>query len=535
MKVHVADIDSIVQNPLDLFYDGCRSPATKERYVRYLKTVLCDIYETVLDGTFEVRANQFVRKAKSDPDWTINLLLALSKKLKERTTLPKQDKNYLNPSSLGNYFKPLKKLLDMNGIPVVWKRVYATFPEQNNVSEGRGYEREEIAQLLEFSKGSMEKAIILIASSSGIREGGMSLKWQDVMPVYRVDEDILLEITESQERKAEVVCAILKIYEGTSSFYPAFITPEAYSSLMNWRTTWIIDVGREPKPTEPIFKKEGYRTPIMLEPTAIKSRIEKVLKRSGFRTPLTKDKRRHDIPVMNGFRRYFNKINKNAISKDSPLGALIKKENMMGHTGLIKLDKNYFKTHVLELVEEYLNAVPHLTIDNSERLRLQSKIKDEKISKLETEKDAKISELENKLKNHTTTQKETDDKVQSLEEMTRQLAERLQKQESMNDEANKIHIRIKETMDRESNPLNSYFPDGGPFDTRLVNLQIKEINEKSVTIFDSEFEDSINVVLRKDKVYCMLDRSTQCKHVLFALGNSDFYKLVKMKNTKVSF
>ncbi|MHB8546006.1 MAG: integrase [Nitrosotalea sp.] len=405
MKVHVSDIDNVEQNPLDLFYDGCRSPATKERYVRYLRTVLCDVYETVLNGTFEARANQFVRKAKSDPDWTINLLLALSKKLKERTIQPKQDKNYLNPSSLGNYFKPLKKLLDMNGVPVVWKRVYATFPEQNNVSEGRGYEREEIAQLLEFSKGSMEKAIILIASSSGIREGGMSLRWQDVMPVYRVDDDILLEITESQESKAEVVCAILKIYEGTSSFYPAFITPEAYHALMNWRTTWITDVGREPKLTEPIFKKEGYRTPIMLEPTAIKSRIEKVLKRSGFRTPLTKDKRRHDIPVMNGFRRYFNKVNKNAISKDSPLGALIKKENMMGHTGLIKLDKNYFKTHVLELVEEYLNAVPELTVDDKERLRFQNKNQDETIKKIESEKDVLIMQLQKQIEENKTTKK----------------------------------------------------------------------------------------------------------------------------------
>ncbi|MGI0007350.1 MAG: integrase [Nitrosotalea sp.] len=358
------------RNPLDLFYDGCRSPATKERYTRYLHTILCDIYETVFEGTFEQRANKFVLKAKSDPDWTINLLLALSKKLKGRTTLPKQDKDYLNPTSFGNYFKPLKKLLDMNGVPVVWKRVYATFPEQDNNSEGRGYELEEIANLLEFAKGSMDKAIILVASSSGIREGGMSLKWQDVMPVYKVDDDVLLEITESQEKNAKVICAILKIYQGTASFYPAFITPEAYDALSNWRKTWTMDVGREPKPTEPIFKKEGD-LPIMLEPTAIKARIEKVLRKSGFRTPLTKDKRRHEIPVMNGFRRFFNKVNKNAISKDSPLGALIKKENMMGHTGLIKLDKNYFKTHVLELVEEYLNAVPHLTIDDSQRKAIE--------------------------------------------------------------------------------------------------------------------------------------------------------------------
>jgi hypothetical protein len=394
LKIHNSDIEQLERNPLDLFYNGCRSPATKERYGRYLHTILCDIYETVLEGTFEQRANKFVRKAKSDPDWTINLLLALSKKLKERTVLSKEDDDYLNPTSFGNYFKPLKKLLEMNGVPVVWQRVYATFPEQDNNSEGRGYERKEIADLLEFAKGSMDKAIILIASSSGIREGGMSLKWQDVMPVYKVDDDVLLEITESQENNAKVICAILKIYQGTASFYPAFITPEAYAALQNWRKTWTMDVGREPKPTEPIFKKEGD-LPIMLEPTAIKARIEKVLKKSGFRTPLTKDKRRHEIPVMNGFRRFFNKVNKNSISKDSPLGALIKKENMMGHTGLIKLDKNYFKTHVLELVEEYLNAVPHLTIDDSQRKAIEI----EGLKKRGTELEHQINENKKMKKN----------------------------------------------------------------------------------------------------------------------------------------
>jgi hypothetical protein len=56
---------------------------------------------------------------------------------------------------------------------------------------------------------------------------------------------------------------------------------------------------------------------------------------------------------------------------------------MMGHTGLIKLDRNYFKTHTLELAEEYLNAIPNLTISNEKRLRLENKKKSEKIEKLE--------------------------------------------------------------------------------------------------------------------------------------------------------
>lgn len=101
------------QNPLDYSVMDEYLLTTKEHYARYLHTVLCDIYEIVLEVTFEHRTDKFVRKAKSDLDWIINLLLALSKKLKERTTLQKQDKDHLNPNSFGNYFKPLKKLLEI--------------------------------------------------------------------------------------------------------------------------------------------------------------------------------------------------------------------------------------------------------------------------------------------------------------------------------------------------------------------------------------------------------------------------------------
>ena len=105
----------------------------------------------------------------------------------------------------------------------------------------------------------------------------------------------------------------------------------------------------------------------------------------------------------------------------------------------------------------------------------------------------------------------------------------------MTAEINKIHAKIKETMNRESDSSNPHFPDGGPFDIRLVNLEIEEIKDKSIIIFDNEFCEEIPVVLRKDKVYCTIDKSTSCKHVLFALGNPDFYQLVKKNNISFSF
>lgn len=222
----------------------------------------------------------------------------------------------------------------------------------------------------------------------------MNLKWENVMPVYKVDDKLLLEITESQVNKARVVCGILQIYEGTPEYYPAFITPEAYDALMKWKTTWEIEIGRQVRPTDPIFIKEEKgrdgeskrpsKIPIMLKPTAIKQRVTRILVESGYRTPLQKGKRRHEVPTMNGFRRFHNKTSKETVSEDSALSALIKKEYMMGHTGLVKLDRNYFQSHVLELVEEYLNVVPHLTISNEERNKIVIKtLKSEKDKALE--------------------------------------------------------------------------------------------------------------------------------------------------------
>jgi len=113
----------------------------------------------------------------------------------------------------------------------------------------------------------------------------------------------------------------------------------------------------------------------------IRKRLERVLEEAGIRKPLPKDKRRHKVPAFNGFRRFYNKASKKSISKNSALASLILKENMMGHSGLIKLDKNYFKSNIAELVEEYLQTIPFLTISDEQRA------KDELVNQMRKQKD----------------------------------------------------------------------------------------------------------------------------------------------------
>src|SRR2546422_722689 len=152
------------------------------------------------------------------------------------------------------------------------------------------------------------------------------------------------------------------------------------------------------------------------------------------------------------------------------------------------------------------------TVSDEERLALQNRLKDEKIDRLQFEKESKIS---------------------GLEETAKKLLERIEALETERKETRLINSRVKETINRESDPSNPHFPDGGPFDTRLVNLEVEEINADSMVVYDSEFGESINVVLRKNQVYCRLDKSSTCKHVLFALANSKFYEIVKKNDIKV--
>lgn len=382
------------ESPLSLYYQGIKAKETKEKYTRTLRHIFCKVFEEIFEGSFEDRIDQFVRYSRKDPKYATDLMLNLSRILRERTELPKNDPDYFKPTSVDNYFKPIKKLLDMNEIPLAWSRVYVTFPEIDNISGGRGWTRQEISRMLKFANGSMERAIILVLSSSAARIGGIDFTWKDIMPVYKVGNELKIDITESEESESSIACAMLKTYSGTSCEYPSFITPEAYSAIMDYKTEWIRDVGREPEPCQPLFKTDGD-LPRKLTPTAIKKRIGRIVKDASLRPPLSKGERRYDVPLMNGFRRFCNKTLKESLSKDSPLGSLIKKEFIIGHSGLVKTDRNYFKTHVLELAEEYLNAVKDLTISNEERLRADKvKLQKEKkeIERYSVEKIKKLAQ-----------------------------------------------------------------------------------------------------------------------------------------------
>ena len=157
MKIDKDEFKRSEEKPaLELFMQGIKAEETREKYTRTLKRILCVILEDFLEGTFDQRANQLVKMAKEDPKWIIDILLNLSKKLRERTTLPKDHLDYLNPSSIDNYFKPIRKLLDMNDVAIPWKRIHTTFPEIDNITQSREWRRDEIQTMINYANGATD-------------------------------------------------------------------------------------------------------------------------------------------------------------------------------------------------------------------------------------------------------------------------------------------------------------------------------------------------------------------------------------------
>ena len=373
-------------NPLDLFYQGIRSEETRGRYTRTLRQVLCGVFEDMLTGTFEERAAQLVRLGRDDPGWTRDLLITLAGKLRERTRLPRDDPDYLNPLSFGNYYNPVKKLFDMNDVVMPWRRIHATFPELDNMPDSMGWTRPEIARMLRYTRDAWDRALVLVLASSGMRAGAPhQLNWGDLTPVYRSGGRLTLDPGEG----SGVACAMLNVYRGSAESYIAFITPEAFETLQEYARAWSVRTGRPAGPEDPMFIVTQYALSRATQ-AAIRRRVAGMVERAGLRDG--KSGKMHRVPLMNGFRRFHNKTCKEALA-GSTLGSLIKHEFMMGHHGLTSLDENYFKTDALELAAEYVKAVPDLTIDDSERLRLSNRVMAENMQRIKDEKDGKIARI----------------------------------------------------------------------------------------------------------------------------------------------
>lgn len=401
IKLTKADMQVRQENALDLFYSGIRASETKRKWNALLKRFLVDACSELFSGDFKQRAQQFVNLVKQNQDQATQLVISYVQHLKTRTQLDKIDPNYLNPATLPSYVMPIKKILDMNGCGLGWKRIYSIYPERDNTHDGRGYTREEIQLLLEHSDGLSTDFLILAMSSNAMRVGGWeNIKWKHVFPIYETSTGFSSLKSESENKT--IVCAAMIIYTGTVEQYTSLISIEAWEKLQLYKQEWMSKMKREPIDSDPLILKKG-KIPKPITTVAVQRKMEKLLYASGLRTPLIGGKRRHDVPTCHGFRRYANTVMMKTAKKQLTLSSLVIKERLLGHGGLVKTDKNYFWTDIEDLVPEYLQAMPELMISDEYRLKIKLEDQTKRADKLEQankDKDStleKMKELESKI------------------------------------------------------------------------------------------------------------------------------------------
>ena len=196
-------------------------------------------------------------------------------------------------------------------------------------------------------------------------------------------------------------CYAVRIYDESKEGYWAFLTPEATKALEKyhgWRKHIRQEKFTDETPVFSTFAKHAKQS--FLSDNSIKEIFRSLIKRSNL--PRIKKGNRYDKALVYMFRKRFNTILKLENDVNSNIA-----EKLMAHKK--GLDGVYLKPTREECFREFVKAIPQLTIDSTERLKLENEKKQEKINQLE----ARTQEVIEKTKINVDLEK----RIERMEEM----------------------------------------------------------------------------------------------------------------------
>jgi integrase len=297
----------------------------------------------------------------------------------------------LSYHSVKCYFVAIAHFYIMNDIVLNRKKIIKFInTEEKRKNKNQGYSSGQIHKLLDISD-ERTKVFILIYASSGIRLAALpALKIGDLKGVTNWVG--LYQIT---------------VYQGYKEEYITFCTPECMNvidSYLQYRSR----CGEELKPDSPLIREQFDATDSfrVKNPKHVSLQtISKILRQKSIQAGLLKvdhtgnmegSKYRKDIPLIHGFRKFFNTALMNADVN------LRFKELLMGHS--VKLDDVYYdkdsEKSRNKLLDEYSKAIDYLAINEENRLRKKVEVLKAKRDEIEMlkgqvqQKDDKLTTME---------------------------------------------------------------------------------------------------------------------------------------------
>ena len=244
----------------------------------------------------------------------------------------------------------LELFCDVNDIEIRWKKIRRLLPAQKKKSGGKAYSTEQVQLMLNHSIGVRNIALIHFLASTGVRIGAIT------------------SLRIGHVRDYQNGCKIVTVYAGDIEEYNTFLTPEASSALDRYLQKRQHD-GETLDSEHPLFRDQyaiGKSPPKYLARGSFQAIISRTAYRSGIRYP--DSGKRRDIQIDHGFRKRWN-----TILKTTDGVKIILAEKMFGHTTpTIPLDETYLDVSDESLFKEFTKAIPNLTVNSSERLRVKN-------------------------------------------------------------------------------------------------------------------------------------------------------------------
>jgi hypothetical protein len=303
------------------------------------------------------------------------------------------DAGEVSDEELKAVLKPIKLALELNDVLVPWKKYRRIIHRGRTTKRDREYRLDEVRLLLSRASPTLRVAI-LVMCSSGIRVGAFDyLKVGDILPVFRLDgkmvvprhgEHPLIEDgTLHLPQGGELLCGIMKVYsEEDKDEYDSLITKEAYLAWKAYIEMRIAFGEKVTAESPAIVTRNGTR---QWKADSIRNAISDLLWNVGLRT---QKKRRHEVQMDHGFRKFFDNVANDHIDK-------VYVEILIGHTPQVlnvrlSAMEHYDRHLPSRAIDQYLACMPFLSID--EGYRSEAKLT-EKLAKAEGEKDEMVKDL----------------------------------------------------------------------------------------------------------------------------------------------
>ena len=347
-----------VLTPYDNFLYALKAKETKRQYPHRLDKFLSFMG---FKGTIEEKCTELYDFSKKNNANVIQSYLIKFINYQKKRIESKE----ISEGTLVNYIKAIKLFYSMNDIIINWKKLGKGIPAERHNADDRIPTMEEIKKLLEHPDRRI-KPIVYTMLSAGFRVGSWDyLKWKHIIPMKSnkviVAAKIILINTKINNRK-----------------YYSFITPEAYYSLKDWMEfralhgenvsgdSWLMRDTWEKLDRDHSHRIGLARFPKKFGSQAIGNMIGEAWRIQGIRDLLDasdKTKKRHEFKSTHCFRKFFEtkcqlKMNHNHIKL------------LMDHS--LGESQNYHRPVEQELLEDYLKAIPLLTINEDNRLKIEN-------------------------------------------------------------------------------------------------------------------------------------------------------------------